>query len=217
MKKPLYSKTDFSLIETILWESGSYFLLALHMKRLKRSAEHFSFSCDESRIKKALEKSASSFSSSEKYRMRLLLDKSGNINLESNVLVPLRISPVKITITDKRVDRNDVFLRHKTTNRSLYDEELEKFRTEGFFDILFMNQDGEITEGAITNIIIRNDASYFTPPVSCGLLPGVYREFLFKEGKLPLKEKVLYPKDVLEADGVFTVNSIRKMVPAILI
>ena len=74
-----------------------------------------------------------------------------------------------------------------------------------------MNTDGEVTEGAITNIVAKEGGEYFTPPESCGLLPGTYREYLLRSGELPLKEKVLRVEDLKNADKLFLVNSVRKM------
>ncbi|MEA3489821.1 MAG: aminotransferase class IV [Candidatus Omnitrophota bacterium] len=207
---------DFSLIETILWENGGYFLLELHMERLKKSAGHFSFPLDRSVLGQVLDNLAGSFDPSERYRVRLLLERSGNFNITSDLLENTDDPAVKAAVSDERTDKNDIFYRYKTTKRDIYEEEFKKYRAKGFFDVIFTNQDNEVTEGAITNIIIKKDGHYWTPPLSCGLLPGVYREYLLREGKLPLKEKVLYPEDLERADRVFLINSVRKMVEAVI-
>jgi len=54
-----------------------------------------------------------------------------------------------------------------------------------------------------------------TPPVSCGLLPGVFRNWLVDHGELT--EEVLTVADIYEADSVFLINSVRKWIPAELI
>ena len=78
------------------------------------------------------------------------------------------------------------------------------------FEHIRMNEKNEITEGIFTNIAIEKDGQLFTPPVSCGLLNGTYRQKLIKEGKM--SEKVLYAKDLKEADRIFCFNSVRKMI-----
>ncbi|MFC1643738.1 aminotransferase class IV [Candidatus Omnitrophota bacterium] len=210
------SLSDFSLIETILWENGGYFLLDLHMKRLEKSAEYFSFSYAKDDIASALEALAISFDLSRKYRVRLLLGKSGKLDVTSNVLDTTDKYPVKVVLSEEKTDKNDIFLLHKTTNRTLYERELAKCRAKGFFDVIFLNQEKEITEGAITNIIIQKSTTWWTPPLSSGLLGGVYRGHLLKTGEPPLKEKILYLEDLLSADKIFVINSVRKMVPAVL-
>jgi len=184
------------------------------MERLEKSARHFSFPYGRAEIEQALKKRAGSFDTSKKYRMRLLLEETGKFTVEDTELdssMPRR--PAKTTVSDINTDKNDVFLYHKTTNRSLYDRELAKCRANGLFDSIFLNRENEITEGAVTNIVIRSGSDYWTPPVSSGLLPGVYREYLLQNGELLLKEKVLYTEDLLAADEIFMINSVRKMVP----
>ncbi|RKY41733.1 MAG: hypothetical protein DRP85_05210 [Candidatus Makaraimicrobium thalassicum] len=217
-------RSDLALIETILWENGAYFLPGLHMDRLERSAHYFAsrlasgslFPCNRPDIEKKLATLASHFDPSEKHRVRLLLKKGGELDLTSEILNTPDAYPAKIAVSDKRTDRNDIFLPHKTTNRLLYDRELAKYRADGFFDVIFLNQDNEVTEGAITNIMIRKGKDHLTPPLSSGLLGGVYRQWLLKTGELCLKEKILYRKDIQNADKIFVINSVRKMVPAVL-
>jgi para-aminobenzoate synthetase/4-amino-4-deoxychorismate lyase len=207
---------EFDLIETMLWENGEYFLLDLHMKRLKKSVRYFSYSLDENAVKLELKKASASFNYTKKYRVRLLLNNSGECKVSANLLSVSAEKSVRIAISNKRTDRSNAFFYHKTTNRDLYDNEYAKYSKEDFFDIVFMNEEGEITEGAISNIIIQNGKNWWTPPVSSGLLGGVYREYLLKGEEIPLKEKALRLEDLLEADAIFLINSVRKMVPACL-
>ncbi|MCK5451750.1 MAG: aminotransferase class IV, partial [Candidatus Omnitrophica bacterium] len=148
--------------------------------------------------------------------VRLTLKKTGKLQLSSLPLDEPTKLPVKVTFSRNKTDRTDEFLYHKTTNRSLYDHNLAKCRAKGFFDIIYRNQQNEITEGTISNIIIRAGQTYFTPPVSCGLLPGTYRSYLLQKENFPLKERVLYKEDLLKADEIFMINSVRKMIPATL-
>ena len=123
--------------------------------------------------------------------------------------------PVKIALSDHRTDKSDEFLYHKTTFRKLYDHELTKYRTHGYFDVIFRNKNNEITEGTISNIMIRTGEIYLTPPVSCGILAGTYRDYLLKKDDFPLKEGILHQKDLESADEIFVINSVRKMIPAV--
>ena len=204
----------FSLIETMLWENGEYFLLGFHMERLEKSARYFSFDLDRAAVENALMNAASSLDASKRYRSRLLLEHDGAFRITSDLLEDRTDGPVKAAVSDKRTDKSDVFYRHKTTNRPVYETELAKYRAQGFFDVIFLNRDGEVTEGAVTNIVIKKDREYFTPPLSCGLLAGTYREYLLRSGKIPLKEKVLRAEDLQKADGILLVNSVRKMMEA---
>jgi len=204
---------DFSIIETLLWENGDYFLLALHLNRLKKSARKFSCLYNEKIVKDTFTKLQEKFKSEEKYRVRLLLHQSGTLEITSTILPEPTIVPQKTIISEKRTEKTDLFLYHKTTNRALYDREYEKYREKGFFDVIFMNSGNEVTEGAITNIIIRKNGKYFTPPVSCGLLDGVYRKHLIQNGDFKMEEKVLFREDLIASEKIFLCNSVRKLTP----
>jgi len=68
----------------------------------------------------------------------------------------------------------------------------------------------QITEGAISNVFIRKGAKLLTPPVECGLLNGVYRQYILETNKDALEE-ILYLDDLLNADEIFICNAIRGM------
>jgi len=42
-------------------------------------------------------------------------------------------------------------------------------------DVLLWNDRGELTESSIANVIVEKGGLRLTPPVDCGLLPGVER------------------------------------------
>ena len=105
------------------------------------------------------------------------------------------------------IDSSNVFLYHKTTQRETYNKEYKKAKAEGFYDILFFNENNEVTEGAISNVFIEKNGILYTPPIECGLLKGVYRKKMMN--KRNVIEKILYKKDIFEADNVFLCNSVR--------
>jgi para-aminobenzoate synthetase / 4-amino-4-deoxychorismate lyase len=98
-------------------------------------------------------------------------------------------------------------LRHKTTRRQLYDRQYAEARRQGFDEVLFLNERGEVTEGAISNVFIEKDGRWFTPPLACGLLPGIYRRHLLETK--PAREKILHLQDLAAADAVYICNAVR--------
>lgn len=209
--------SDFQLIETILWESDrGYFLLDLHLERLSESAAYFKFLCDEKVVLKTLRREALNFDKDRGYRVRLLLDKEGEVTTVSTAIETDNAERL-ITFSDRRTSSSDIFLFHKTTNRKLYDDEYKRCRKKGFYDIIFQNEKGQITEGAISNIFIKKNNIYYTPPIECGLLKGVYRRYLMRNRLFPVEEKILYPEEIRYADEILLTNAIRKAVRVKLI
>jgi para-aminobenzoate synthetase/4-amino-4-deoxychorismate lyase len=198
----------FSLIETMLW-NGSYPLIDLHLDRLADSADYFGFTCDRAVVQAALLAEAALFADQRPRKVRLLLDIHGTTHIVAKLIPALSSAePARVSIAIERMDPDNRFLFHKTTNRKIYESAFTAAVSAGFNDILFLNTRGELTEGAVSNVLIEKDGHWYTPPVECGLLPGVYRRFML-ETRVDLKERILTLDDVRSADAVHICNAIR--------
>jgi para-aminobenzoate synthetase/4-amino-4-deoxychorismate lyase len=196
---------DFCLLETMLWNAG-YNFLGEHLRRLKHSAQYFGFYFSYSKTKEALGQLKNKFKKGARYKVRLLLDRSGALKLEY-AQIHLEAGLNYTVVSKYKVDPESLFCYHKTTNRSLYDSQYRRYLRKGYFDVIFLNTRNEVTEGAISNIIIERDKKYYTPPVSSGILPGIFRRYFIK--KYGATEKKLFLKDLLKADKIFLCNSVR--------
>lgn len=203
IKKPVPC-FDFQLIETFLFDKH-YKYPGLHLKRLKKSALYFDFKYNREKIVTELEKMKKQLKNN-KYKIRLLLDKSGKITTEY-IKLKHQNKDYKIIISRYRTNSNDIFYFHKTTNRSLYENELKNARAKGYFDIVFLNEKEQLTEGAISNIYIKKNEHLFTPPVQCGLLNGVIRHVKIKTLN-NIEKKIITLKDLYNADSIYISNSI---------
>lgn len=197
---------EFHLIESLLFEEGKgYFLLKRHLERLKRSADYFAFPQEAAEAEKALEEIAKPLAG--RHKVRLLLSRTGEIDCEATPIgAESEGKELTAAFAEKRVDSNDPFLYHKTTSRSLYAEEAA-LRPD-CVDVLFTNEWGEVTEGTISNIVARIGGELVTPPLTCGLLPGVFREELLENGEI--RERVICREELETAEEIFLVNSVRK-------
>ena len=73
--------------------------------------------------------------------------------------------------------------------------------------MILWNRDREVTEGTEANIIAEIDGRRVTPPVECGLLPGVMRAALLASGDV-VEQRVSI--DQLQRAGrVWLINSVR--------
>lgn len=200
----------FELFETMPAENKRVFLLNEHLERIKSSADYFLFKYDENKIFKKITAVLERSGNKKKFRMKLLLTKWGNIKILTDDY-PVNPEEIKVIISEKKTDSHDPFLYHKTTNRNLYEHEYSLHSSKGFFDILFFNRKNELTEGAISNVFIKKDKTWYTPPVNCGLLPGVYRNYFLKRSK-KVKEKIISFVDLINADEILLTNSLRNKI-----
>jgi para-aminobenzoate synthetase/4-amino-4-deoxychorismate lyase len=80
--------------------------------------------------------------------------------------------------------------------------------------VLFRNERGELTEGAITNLFIEKGGRLATPPVSCGLLPGTFRADLIEREQGRVQQRILVVADLESAERIFLANSVRGIMAA---
>ena len=203
------SDPGLKLIETLRRENGSYPMWAGHFARLRRSAEWLGFPLDE----QALFRQLGVQPVNGIWRVRLTLDKAGQIEVQSFALDPSSPTLQLAVLAEQRIVSGDLLRRHKTTERHLYDEALRGLPSDGsVFDAIFLNERGEVAEGARSNVFIERDGVFLTPPLSSGCLPGVLRAELLATGRA--REAVLWPDDL--RTGFWLGNALRGLMPAML-
>ena len=100
-------------------------------------------------------------------------------------------------------------LQHKTSFRKIYSEAYSCFSALGYYDVIFCNEYGVVTEGTFNNIFLEKDGVMYTSPVDSGLLPGVFRQYLLESDQCNTAEKNINLNDILNADKIFLTNAIR--------
>lgn len=204
----------FELIETMCLEEGKYPLLLLHLERLETSARSLGFLCDMAAIRGGLAELAAAKATGT-HRVRLTLGHSGVWRI-SSVEMPLDDSPKFVILADEVLDPDDYLLRHKTTARSRYDRVLQALADRpDVFDAVFLNFRGEVCEGARSNVFVERNGMLLTPPLACGLLPGVMRRYLLDTGRAV--EQVLTSDDLLDAPKIYLANALRGLIPVTLL
>jgi para-aminobenzoate synthetase / 4-amino-4-deoxychorismate lyase len=202
---------DFRLLETLLWEpEDGFFLLDGHLDRVSRSAAYFGFRFDAEDARRGLHDAASA-APPRPHRVRLLLDRAGGIAVECAPHAD-SAEPVRVAVAEEPVDSRDPLLFHKTTHRAVY-ERAAASRPD-CDDVLLVNERGELTESTIANLVVEMDGARWTPPLECGLLPGVLRADLLARGEI--RERILRPEDLSRADAIWLINSVRKWRRAIV-
>jgi para-aminobenzoate synthetase/4-amino-4-deoxychorismate lyase len=204
---------EFELLETLLWTGArSWFLLDLHLERLARSAEYFDFSFDRTRVRQALAALAAGLPAAPR-RVRLRLARDGSVLLEATALAERGTRTRRVRLARNPVDRRDPFLYHKTTARSVYERALAE--AGDCDDVLLWNAEGEVTESAVANVVVRLGGRLVTPPVECGLLAGTLRTSLLAEGRV--RERRIRIEELGDAEELWLVNSVRGWMRAELI
>ncbi|MDP9427948.1 MAG: aminodeoxychorismate synthase component I, partial [Actinomycetota bacterium] len=202
---------EFALLETMAAEAdGGLRDLDRHLARLAGSAAWFGFPFDDAATRVRL---AAAVPPGTAARVRLLLHRDGRVDVERHPLPPPAQGPVRLAVDEEPVDPGSVWLRHKTTRRSVYTEAAARHPDAD--DVVLTNASGHVTETTIATLAVRLDGRWWTPPLSAGCLPGVARARLVGQGRL--RERDLTPGDLRRAEALAVVNSLRGWRPAVLL
>ena len=191
------------LLETMRVEAdGTISLLARHLERLGRSARYFGYTCPADSIPAAILEEATRLS--EPAVLRLTLARDGDFQLQRKTL-PTPGQPSRLVRATFKVNSAEPLLRHKTTNRTIYDRARERY--DPSTDVILINERGEITETTIANIAVLRNEQWITPKLSCGLLPGTMRAQLLDEGKII--EGIIDSDDLVPGEPIRYFNAVR--------
>ena len=196
-----------TVIETMRAERGVIALWPLHLERLGRDCSAVGFPLDQARVTAALTGLPDAPT-----RVRLTVDAVGDVQVTQHDL-PTNPLMWNIQVSDVTLDSDDPWLGIKTSHRPVYDA-ARLAMGAGVDEAILRNQDGDICEGTITNLFLRRGGRLLTPPLSCGLLPGVLRASLLASGQAV--EARLTVDDVQKGE-VLMGNALRGLIPARLV
>jgi para-aminobenzoate synthetase/4-amino-4-deoxychorismate lyase len=205
------ARKPLELIETLRYEHG-FVRLDRHLARMAASAKVFGLAFDAAAARAALDQAV--VGKAGPLRLRLTLDEQGHHQAAAHDLPQVfdgGSGPPHWTyaISAERTDSRDLILRHKTSWRDVYEAEVKRL---GADEVVFVNERGELTEGARSNIFIERGDVLFTPPLAAGVLDGCLRAELIAQGKA--RETVLTPKDL--SGEVFFGNSLRGLIRGVV-
>jgi branched-subunit amino acid aminotransferase/4-amino-4-deoxychorismate lyase len=197
-----------------------------HLDRMADGCSFFSLPFSREEAHEALKSALTEIPSDTEARLRLNLISYGNQRAEKTVFQtawePLQemdtwqSKGVKLGVAPfQRLSRSPV-VRFKTTS---YMENIFVFswaREQGFFDALFTNERGKITEGSISNVFFLSEDQIFTPRVDAGLLPGITRKQIIEIARQldrSVEESTVTLADLERFHGAFVTNAVIEILP----
>ncbi len=216
----------FGIFETIRVVSGAPEALEAHLSRMQRSAEVLGITVPDALkcAKTAALPLAPLLVESEHYfsvlKICLIKDK-----LESHWWAQLRPfsyektqlqSGFKVNLSKVSRNSSSMLVHHKTMNYVENLLEKQKSVENGYQEVLFLNEQGLLTEGAVSNLFIIKDGKWYTPALQCGLLNGVMRQQLIDAVKNTygaIEEGYYELSFLMEADHILLTNSLMGIMP----
>ncbi|MCO1341639.1 aminodeoxychorismate synthase component I [Burkholderia multivorans] len=191
-----------------------------HLARLQRSADAFGFRFDADALRRAIDARCAALDGDGPYRMKLSLAKDGTLDIVAAALKPLPAGSVRVWLAADHgfapTRANDGLLLHKTTRRADYDRAWQAAEALGGFDMLFVNERGELTEGGRSNLFVKLDGQWVTPPLASGVLPGVMRAVLLDDPAFGAVERIVTRDDLARAQALLLTNALRGALDAVL-
>ena len=196
----LYRKqARFQLITTGKINQKQLLFEDQHLERLTKASRYFAYPFDPEDLRQRIEEECQACDSHQDYRLRITLNKSGELELSRQVLTPLSPGFCQAKLCLQETDLNQAFTYFKTTYRPhLSIGEQEK---------IYHNKSEELLETSIGNLVLKIAGKFYTPPIRLGILPGIYRQHLLETGQV--EEKVLTVPDLDQAETIYGCNAVR--------
>ena len=193
------------LFETILTIDQKPVALDRHYARLEKSAKQIQITLPARiDIEVGIEKVLANVSGKSRLRLNVLADGDWSITLEP-------VSEGKESVSLMKVNEPKISNGALSGVKSIsYGESLLVVRraiATGFDDGIFLNENSDVVETALSNLLILTDDGWQTPALSTGCLPGITRELLIKW--FDVKESEFDFDYLLSAKAVYVTSSIK--------
>ena len=209
------SNNDIGILPYI--HKDNAFNISTHINRLISSAKALGYTADEGQIQSAISDALAAPCRIGPKKMRLLLGEGGELSISFTDLVESSFAePRRIGIASAPVHSTNPFLYHKTTFRPDFERGEQEAKTRGLDDVVYINEKGQLTESTICNLFLRHGDVWRTPPIHCGLLPGIARAAELQSDRNPV-ETELTIDDLLTADEIVLTNAVRGRIRAVFI
>jgi branched-subunit amino acid aminotransferase/4-amino-4-deoxychorismate lyase len=201
-------------------------LLEVHCRRMAGGAEFFGFPFSSTAFATAVGDELQGIPEQGEARLRVTLEVWGEAGPEETRLIT-HSSPliardgqghetVRLVSAPFSRSSGSPLLAFKTTNYFENSYARRWARQKGFYDALFFNERGEITETTTANLFLIRGRRLITPPVSAGLLPGIARCFLLAsagDSGLVAEERAVTTADLEGAEEVIVSNAVVEVLP----
>ena len=91
-------------------------------------------------------------------------------------------------------------------------------RAAGYEEAIFLNEQGYLAEGSMTNVFLVSHGELITPCFESGVLPGITRDAVLeiaRTSNIKATERWVQPNELIEAEEAFLTNSILELMPLV--
>jgi len=191
------------IFETIKTEDGEIFELGRHMRRAIDAAEKKGIALPGEELIRGAISQLLSVEVHPIGRLRLLF--STNRFVAVHQLYEEITAPAKLMVISDSAEVDGISIKAFPYTDRL--DLLSKVHSKGFDEVICLNPDLEVTEGAVSNFIFRIDGKWVTTPLSSGVLPGVQRAIAIE--RCGVSVALIKSEDLARVDAAFVISSLK--------
>lgn len=222
--------TKDTVLDTFIFEKGRIFLKSYHEQRSYEALKLQNPQLNLNSVSQIYEKIEKEFSCSTKQNLfRLLLEFTKEqlvYQIEEKPKSSFSENPRLQIMNQLKVPMGLGKQNYKWNHRDFWENAMT-FKSHEADDLIFLNQNDEVTETSRCNLFLFDAANavVWTPSLSSGCINGVYRRYVMDQKWIQLPD-VRQPQKVFEKDihfsqvnqfQVYVANSVRKVLKASLI
>ena len=187
------------------------FALQRHLERLAQTAKSMEISLPELDLIRTGVRSVIQENQVSPFgRLRITLVSDGNLVI-THVPFNLEAKGLKLTTSHSIQFSSRLSAGLKTISYAENSMALRRAQRDGFDDVVFVNEHGQIVETALANIIWFDGKDWSTPSLASGCLPGVTRSLLIEN--FGVREAEMTPSGLIEVQALAITSSVREIVP----
>jgi branched-chain amino acid aminotransferase len=92
-------------------------------------------------------------------------------------------------------------------------EVVDEARAQGFDDAMIFNRENNVTETGLSNLVFLFGDTWFTPPISAGILPGTMRSLAIEKCNVQVRN--IHITEVPQANEIYLLSSLKIAQPVV--
>jgi branched-chain amino acid aminotransferase len=192
------------VFETIKTVENKPWVLSRHMRRAVASAQQLGLRIPEEDL---VRNSVENLLDTQQHAhglLRLSFGENGNWSAVHLAYEPVKHGAKLLTYDKEIVVQGQPIKSYPYTHRL---EILEAIKSLGADEAIVCNDKGKICEGSVTNLLLRIDDKWITPPISDGVLPGVMRALVIEYCGVSVRS--IDRSEISRVQSAFLLSSLR--------
>lgn len=191
------------IFETLRTEDGRVAELTRHMRRAKKAAQVKGITMPDEEVLRSEIAACLTLNPHAVGRLRICISSEGFLVTHD----PCEEIDSLARLTFHSTSSPAIGEQIKSYPYDWHYEVLDGARDLGFDDAVLFNRNNEMTETAISNLVVMIENHWVTPPITAGILPGIMRAIAIERCGVTVRN--IHVSEVPEIQGAFLMSSLK--------